>query len=285
MSDSIKSMSLAVPQSGSIESYMQSAYSIPMLTAQREHDLATRLFNEDNLQAAQELIMSHLRFVIHIAKGYAGYGLPQADLVQEGNVGLMKAVKRFNPEVGVRLVSFAVHWIKAEMHEFILRNWRIVKVATTKAQRKLFFNLRSAKKSLGWLSAAETQAIAADLGVDEAEVQRMEGRLSSRDIAFDLPTDADDEDAWQSPQAYLDDVSTDPARCIEAEDSARDGEDRLRSALSSLDERSRNIVTQRWLAEQKATLHELAAEYGVSAERIRQLEVNAMKKLKMTLVV
>lgn len=230
-------------------------------------------------------MLAHLRFVVHIARSYSGYGLAEGDLIQEGNVGLMKAVKRFDPNKGVRLVSFAVHWIKAEMHEFILRNWRIVKVATTKAQRKLFFNLRSAKKSLGWLNAEETKAIAADLGVDEAEVQRMEGRLSSRDIAFDLPTDADDEDAWQSPQAYLDDISTDPARCIEAEDSARDGENRLRSALSDLDERSRNIVTQRWLAEQKATLHELAAEYGVSAERIRQLEVNAMKKLKNTLVI
>ena len=268
-----------------LPAYVQAVSGIPILSVERERALAEKLYYEECVDSARELVLAHLRFVVHIARSYSGYGLAEADLIQEGNVGLMKAVKRFDPNKGVRLVSFAVHWIKAEMHEFILRNWRSVKVATTKAQRKLFFNLRSAKKSLGWLSAEETRAIAADLGVDEAEVQRMEGRLSSRDIAFDLPTDADDEDAWQSPQAYLDDISTDPARCIEAEDSARDGEDRLRSAIGSLDERSRNIVTQRWLAEQKATLHELAAEYGVSAERIRQLEVNAMKKLKNSLVI
>jgi RNA polymerase sigma-32 factor len=268
-----------------LPAYVQAVSGIPILSVDREQALAEKLYYDGCVDSARELVLAHLRFVVHIARSYSGYGLAEGDLIQEGNVGLMKAVKRFDPNKGVRLVSFAVHWIKAEMHEFILRNWRIVKVATTKAQRKLFFNLRSAKKSLGWLNAEETKAIAADLGVDEAEVQRMEGRLSSRDIAFDLPTDADDEDAWQSPQAYLDDISTDPARCIEAEDSARDGENRLRSALSNLDERSRNIVTQRWLAEQKATLHELAAEYGVSAERIRQLEVNAMKKLKNTLVI
>jgi RNA polymerase sigma-32 factor len=276
---------MSMTPGANLPAYVQAVSGIPILSAEREQALAEKLYYEECVDSARELVLAHLRFVVHIARSYSGYGLAEADLIQEGNVGLMKAVKRFDPNRGVRLVSFAVHWIKAEMHEFILRNWRIVKVATTKAQRKLFFNLRSAKKSLGWLSAEETQAIAADLGVDEAEVQRMEGRLSSRDVAFDLPTDADDEDAWQSPQAYLDDTSTDPALCIEAEDSARDGEDRLRCALSSLDERSRNIVTQRWLAEQKATLHELAAEYGVSAERIRQLEVNAMKKLKTTLVI
>ena len=195
----------------------------------------------------------------------------------------MKAVKRFDPSKGVRLVSFAVHWIKAEMHEFILRNWRIVKVATTKAQRKLFFNLRSAKKTLGWLSAEETKAIAADLGVDEAEVQRMEGRLASRDVAFDLPVDADDDESWSAPQHYLEDLSADPAMAVEAEDSQRDSEDRLHSAIAALDSRSRDILARRWLAEQKATLHELADEYEVSAERIRQLEANAMKKLKAAL--
>ena len=276
---------MSMTPGANLPAYVQAVSGIPILSVDREQALAEKLYYDGCVDSARELVLAHLRFVVHIARSYSGYGLAEGDLIQEGNVGLMKAVKRFDPNKGVRLVSFAVHWIKAEMHEFILRNWRIVKVATTKAQRKLFFNLRSAKKSLGWLNAEETKAIAADLGVDEAEVQRMEGRLSSRDIAFDLPTDADDEDAWQSPQAYLDDISTDTARCIEAEDSARDGENRLRSALSDLDERSRNIVTQRWLAEQKATLHELAAEYGVSAERIRQLEVNAMKKLKNTLVI
>jgi len=276
---------MSMTPGANLPAYVQAVSGIPILSVDREQALAEKLYYDGCVDSARELVLAHLRFVVHIARSYSGYGLAEGDLIQEGNVGLMKAVKRFDPNKGVRLVSFAVHWIKAEMHEFILRNWRIVKVATTKAQRKLFFNLRSAKKSLGWLNAEETKAIAADLCVDEAEVQRMEWRLSSRDIAFDLPTDADYEDAWQSPQAYLDDISTDPAQCIEAEDSARDGENRLHSALSDLDERSRNIVTQRWLAEQKATLHELAAEYGVSAERIRQLEVNAMKKLKNTLVI
>jgi RNA polymerase sigma-32 factor len=235
------------------------------------------------VESARELVMSHLRFVVHIARSYSGYGLAEGDLIQEGNVGLMKAVKRFDPTKGVRLVSFAVHWIKAEMHEFILRNWRIVKVATTKAQRKLFFNLRSAKKHLGWLTADETRAIASDLGVDEAEVQRMEGRLASRDVGFDAPVDADDDEAWQAPQQYLEDQSVDPARMVEEDDTTRDSEDRLHAALGDLDGRSRDILARRWLAEQKATLHELADEYGVSAERIRQLEANAMKKLRVAL--
>lgn len=274
---------MSMTPGANLPAYVQAVSGIPILSAEREKALAEKLYYEECVDSARELVLAHLRFVVHIARSYSGYGLSEADLIQEGNVGLMKAVKRFDPNKGVRLVSFAVHWIKAEMHEFILRNWRIVKVATTKAQRKLFFNLRSAKKSLGWLSPDETRAIAADLGVDEAEVQRMEGRLSSRDLAYDLPTDADDEDAWQAPQAYLDDVSADPALCVEAEDTARDGEDRLQSALAELDERSRNIVAQRWLAEQKSTLHDLAAEYGVSAERIRQLEANAMKKLKTAL--
>lgn len=274
---------MSMAPGANLAAYVQSVSGIPILSAEREKTLAEKLYYEDCVDSARELVLAHLRFVVHIARSYSGYGLSEADLIQEGNVGLMKAVKRFDPNKGVRLVSFAVHWIKAEMHEFILRNWRIVKVATTKAQRKLFFNLRSAKKSLGWLSPDETRAIAADLGVDEAEVQRMEGRLSSRDLAYDLPTDADDEDAWQAPQAYLDDASADPAQCVEAEDTARDGEGRLQSALAELDERSRNIVAQRWLAEKKATLHDLAAEYGVSAERIRQLEANAMKKLKTAL--
>ena len=267
-----------------LPAYVQAISSIPILSAERERELAEELYYNDNLAAARELVMSHLRFVVHIARSYSGYGLAEADLIQEGNVGLMKAVRRFNPEKGVRLVSFAVHWIKAEMHEFILRNWRIVKVATTKAQRKLFFNLRSAKKSLAWLSAEEAQAVAEDLGVDVAEVQRMEGRLSSRDVAFDAPArESDDDDAWQAPQYYLEDHSADPALEVEASDWQRSSEQQLHLALSDLDERSRDILAQRWLAEEKSTLHELAAQYSVSAERIRQLEQNAMKKLRATI--
>jgi len=266
-----------------LQAYVQSVSSIPILSVERERQLAEDLYFNDNLEAARELVMSHLRFVVHIARSYSGYGLAEADLIQEGNVGLMKAVKRFNPEKGVRLVSFAVHWIKAEMHEFILRNWRIVKVATTKAQRKLFFNLRSAKKSLSWLSAAEAQAVADDLGVDVREVQRMEGRLSSRDLAYDLPRDADDDDAWQAPQYYLEDHSADPAEAVESSDWQQNSEAQLHQALAALDERSRDILAQRWLAEEKSTLHELAAQYSVSAERIRQLEQNAMKKLRATI--
>jgi RNA polymerase sigma-32 factor len=263
-----------------LAAYVQAVSSIPLLTPEREKELAEDLYYNDNLEAARQLVMSHLRFVVHIARSYSGYGLAEADLIQEGNVGLMKAVKRFNPEKGVRLVSFAVHWIKAEMHEFILRNWRIVKVATTKAQRKLFFNLRGAKKSLAWLSAEEAQAVANDLGVDIAEVQRMEGRLSSRDVAFDSPLDQDDDDAWQAPQYYLEDQRSDPALAVESDDWQENSEEQLYVALADLDERSRDILAQRWLAEEKATLHELAAKYEVSAERIRQLEQNAMKKLR-----
>jgi len=254
-----------------------------MLSAEREQALAEKLFYEDCVDSARELVLAHLRFVVHIARSYSGYGLSEADLIQEGNVGLMKAVKRFDPTKGVRLVSFAVHWIKAEMHEYILRNWRIVKVATTKSQRKLFFNLRSAKKTLSWLTADETRAIASDLGVDEAEVRRMEGRLTSRDVAFDLPVDADDDEGAFAPQHYLEDLSSDPAMMVEAEDSDRDSDERLQRALTGLDERSRDIVSRRWLVENKATLHELAADYGVSAERIRQLETNAMKKLRASI--
>ena len=283
MSDKIKSMSLALPHSGSIESYMQSAYSIPMLTAEREHDLATRLFNEDNLQAAQELIMSHLRFVIHIAKGYAGYGLPQADLVQEGNVGLMKAVKRFNPEVGVRLVSFAVHWIKAEIHEYVLRNWRIVKVATTKAQRKLFFNLRKNKKRLGWFSNDEVSTVAKTLGVTEKDVLEMETRMSSQDQAFELSSDDDDSASSLgsfSPAQYLEDKESDLATLVEDKNWEDHSNKKLAFALTGLDDRSQDIIKTRWLNDQKRTLQELANQYGISAERVRQLEKNALTKLK-----
>ncbi|MEL7046765.1 MAG: RNA polymerase sigma factor RpoH [Pseudomonadota bacterium] len=267
-----------------LASYVQAVSAIPILSAEREHSLAERLFYEDDVQAARELVMSHLRFVVHIARSYGGYGLAEADLIQEGNVGLMKAVKRFDPTKGVRLVSFAVHWIKAEIHEFILRNWRIVKVATTKAQRKLFFNLRSAKKSLAWLTADEARAVADDLGVDVKEVQRMEGRLASRDMAFDAPSDADDEDAWQAPQHFLEDSTADPAQSVEDSEWQSDSQARLHGAIAELDERSRDILARRWLTDDKATLHELAAEYGVSAERIRQLEQAAMKKIRGQLV-
>ena len=263
-----------------LAAYVQAVASIPVLSVEREQELAWQLHCHEDVQAARELVMSHLRFVVHIARSYSGYGLAEADLIQEGNVGLMKAVKRFDPEKGVRLVSFAVHWIKAEIHEYILRNWRIVKVATTKAQRKLFFNLRSAKKSLAWLTAEEARAVADDLGVNVREVQRMEGRLSSRDLAFDAPTDGDDEDSWQAPQYHLEDRSGDPALAVESEDWRQQGEGRLHGALRELDERSRDIVARRWLADDKATLHELAGEYGISAERIRQLEQTAMKKLR-----
>src|SRR6056297_1081037 len=279
MSKRLQPVDQMVP-GANLAAYVQAVSSIPVLSAEREKALAEDLVFNDNLEAARELVMSHLRFVVHIARSYSGYGLAEADLIQEGNVGLMKAVKRFDPEKGVRLVSFAVHWIKAEIHEYILRNWRIVKVATTKAQRKLFFNLRSAKKSLAWLTAEEAQAVADDLGVNVQEVQRMEGRLSSRDLAFDAPADSDDEDGWQAPQYYLEDQGGDPAAAVESEDWRAQSEGRLQGALRNLDERSRDIVARRWLADEKATLHELAADYGISAERIRQLEQAAMKKLR-----
>lgn len=267
-----------------IDAYLNTISAFPVLTAEQEKVLADKFYQQQDLDAARELVLCHLRFVAHIARSYQGYGLSQADLIQEGNVGLMKAVKRFDPNVGVRLVSFAVHWIKAEMHEYILKNWRIVKVATTKAQRKLFFNLRSQKTGTHWLTHDETLAIAEDLGVDPAEVTRMESRLSSRDVAFDLPVDADEESAWQAPQHYLEDCSEDPAMVVEEADYVSFEESQLTQALSALDARSRDIVARRWLAEPKTTLHELAEEYGVSAERIRQLENNAMKKLRMGMV-
>lgn len=276
-------MQLMVPQSGSIEAYMQSAYSIPMLSAEREQELATKLFENDDLNAAQELIMSHLRFVIHIAKGYAGYGLPQADLIQEGNVGLMKAVKRFNPEVGVRLVSFAVHWIKAEIHEFVLRNWRIVKVATTKAQRKLFFNLRKNKKRLGWFSNEEVSTVAETLGVSTKDVMEMESRMSNQDQAFELSSDDDDAGtpgSGFSPAQYLEDKQSDLAEMVENENWDNQANAQLNNALIVLDDRSQDIIRTRWLADDKSTLQELADKYQISAERVRQLEKNALGKLK-----
>jgi len=272
--DSVLALSAPI---GSLDQYMSAAFAIPVLSAEEEFELATRLRDTDDLEAAQQLVISHLRFVVHIARGYTGYGLPIGDLIQEGNVGLMKAVKRFDPNVGVRLVSFAVHWVRAEIHEYVLKNWRLVKVATTKAQRKLFFNLRKAKKHLGWLSKDETEAIANDLGVSTREVTEMEKRLSGRDISFD-PAPAEDEE--YTPMAYLPSPGSNPAELAEQDDWQADSNARLTRALGELDERSRDIVARRWLGETKATLHELAAEYSVSAERIRQIEANAFRKIK-----
>lgn len=266
---------------GNLDHYIQAVSGVSVLTKEEEIELAKRLYSEDDLNAAQELILSHLRFVVHIARGYSGYGLPLGDLIQEGNVGLMKAVKRFDPNVGVRLVSFAVHWIRAEIHDYVLKNWRLVKVATTKAQRKLFFNLRKAKKNLGWLSKAETEVVAEDLGVSVEEVTRMEQRLAGRDLSYDASS-TDDEDF--APVSYLPSSNSDPAEMIERLDWQSNTHDRLAEAISELDARSHDIVTRRWLAEKKTTLHELASEYGISAERIRQIESNAINKLKGLMV-
>ncbi|GAB5497868.1 MAG: RNA polymerase sigma factor RpoH [Pseudohongiellaceae bacterium] len=263
-----------------LTAYISSVNSIAVLTPERELELAQQYYYDDNVDAARQLVMAHLRFVVHLAKTYSGYGLPQADLIQEGNVGLMKAVKRFNPEVGVRLVSFAVHWIKAEMHEYILRNWRIVKVATTKAQRKLFFNLRSSKKRLGWLNNEEAQAVANDLGVDAKVVRQMEGRMSAYDMAFDAEPEGDEDNAYKAPAYYLEDQSSNLAEQLEDAEWEEVTNNSLHLALSELDERSKDILRSRWLSDNKATLHELADKYGVSAERIRQLEKNAMNKIK-----
>ncbi|WP_257297072.1 RNA polymerase sigma factor RpoH [Endozoicomonas sp. YOMI1] len=279
MGTSLQPVDMLVP-GRNIDAYVASVSSIAVLSAEQEKTLAERLFFHNDLEAARQLVMSHLRFVVHIAKSYSGYGLPLADLIQEGNVGLMKAVKRFNPEVGVRLVSFAVHWVKAEIHEFILRNWRIVKVATTKAQRKLFFNLRSAKKRLSWLTNDEADAVARDLGVEAKVVREMESRMAGQDTAFDGYGDDDSDTAYQAPAYYLEDRNSDPSSLLEDADWSDSSISQLRNALAQLDERSRDILQKRWLAEEKATLHELADTYGVSAERIRQLEKNAMKKLK-----
>ena len=275
----------ALVPGANLEAYVHAVNSIPLLSVEQERDLAERLYYEQDLEAARQMVMAHLRFVVHIARSYAGYGLAQADLIQEGNVGLMKAVKRFNPEMGVRLVSFAVHWIKAEIHEFILRNWRIVKVATTKAQRKLFFNLRSQKKRLAWLNNDEVHRVAESLGVEPREVREMESRLSGQDMAFDPAAEADDDSAFQSPAHYLEDHRYDPAVQLEDADWSDNSTSNLHEALQGLDDRSRDILYQRWLAEEKATLHELADKYSVSAERIRQLEKNAMNKVKALITV
>jgi RNA polymerase sigma-32 factor len=282
MTTSLQPVYALVP-GANLEAYVHAVNSIALLTPEQERELGESLYYQQDLEAARQMVLAHLRFVVHIARSYSGYGLPQADLIQEGNVGLMKAVKRFNPEMGVRLVSFAVHWIKAEIHEFILRNWRIVKVATTKAQRKLFFNLRGQKKRLAWLNNDEVHAVAASLGVEPREVREMESRLSGHDMAFDPAADEDDESAYKSPAHYLEDHRYDPAVQLEACDWSDTAATNLHEALAGLDERSRDILQQRWLNEDKATLHELAAKYSVSAERIRQLEKNAMSKLKGSL--
>ncbi len=277
-------MPIALP-SGSLETYIQGVNRIPMVTAEEERELAVRYRDENDLEAARQLVLAHLRFVVKVARGYNGYGLPLGDLIQEGNIGLMKAVKRFDPTMGVRLVSFAVHWIRAEIHEFILKNWKIVKVATTKAQRKLFFNLRSAKKRLGWLNQEEIAEVAEDLGVRSEDVIEMEKRMSNIDASFDGPVGSDDDDKVFAPAAYLEDKRLDPEATLAEEQEDDLNQERLMYAIEALDERSRDIISKRWLAEDKATLHELASQYNVSAERIRQIETNAMKKLRTSFAV
>ena len=279
------SLSRPIPSAiDSVDHYMRAIKAYPLLSAEEEYDLATRLQRDNDLDAAKGLILSHLRLVASIARGYSGYGLPQADLIQEGNIGLMKAVKRFDPDVGVRLVTFAVHWIKAEIHEYVIKNWGIVKVATTKAQRKLFFNLRKSKQDIGWLSNDEAQAIAADLNVELSDVYEMEKRLGSPDMSFDMPMDESAEESYAAPANYLQQHGADPSVLLENADWEGHGQDLLAVALAELDERSLDILSSRWLADKKATLHELAERYNVSAERIRQLEQNAMKKLRAAVV-
>jgi RNA polymerase sigma-32 factor len=286
MSDSrnqLMPLSLSAP-GVNLGAYISTVNQIPILSAEQEKELAERYYYDQDLDAAKMLVMSHLRFVVHIARSYAGYGLPQGDLIQEGNLGLMKAVKRFDPNMGVRLVSFAVHWIKAEIHEYVIRNWRIVKIATTKAQRKLFFNLRSLKKSSKKLTLDEAQSIANDLNVTPEQVLEMEGRLTAYDAAFEAQGDDDDEGSTHvAPALYLEDNRYDPARLVEEEDYEEQSTSALHEAMEQLDDRSRNILQRRWLDDDKSTLHELAAEYNVSAERIRQLEKNAMEKIKVAM--
>jgi len=280
MSQALVTANIPVPSLvGSLDAYISAVHRIPVLSQEEEQALSRRYLEENDLSSAKKLVMSHLRFVVHVARGYSGYGLQLGDLIQEGNIGLMKAVKRFDPDQGVRLVSFAVHWIRAEMHEFILKNWRIVKVATTKAQRKLFFNLRKSKKRLGWMNAEEVRTVAKDLGVPEATVREMESRLSGRDVGFEAPTDAD-EDAKPAPAAFLVDDGADPYDTVSDADQSDNQLETLSAALEKLDDRSRDIIQRRWLNDDKATLQDLADEYGVSAERIRQVEANAMKKMR-----
>jgi len=279
MNESLQVANALVP-GGNLAAYIHAVSAFPVLSAERERELAERLHHHDDLDAARTLVLSHLRFVVHIARSYAGYGLPLADIIQEGNVGLMKAVKRFDPSKGVRLISFAVHWIKAEIHEYVLRNWRIVKVATTKAQRKLFFNLRSSKKRLGWLNNEEAAAVAGELGVAVSDVREMEQRLAASDAAFDLSVDDDEDTVALAPSQYLEDSGADPAVLVEEADWEERTQRRLNAAVAALDPRSRDILEQRWLHEGKVTLHDLAAKYEVSAERIRQLEQTAIRKIR-----
>ncbi len=269
---------------GTFDSYLNVVGQMPKLTLEQEYELAVLYRDKGDLEAARKLVMSNLRFVAHVARGYNGYGLPLPDIIQEGNIGLMKAVKRFDPEIGVRLVSFAVHWIRAEIHEYVIKNWRVVKIATTKAQRKLFFNLRKSKKGLGWLSKADAEAIAENLNVDLKVVYEMEKRIDGRDMAFDLPVDAASEETYNAPASYLMEDTSDPALLVEQSDWKGYKEKLLSEALAKLDERSLDILSSRWLSDKKVTLHELAARYNVSAERIRQLEKNAMKKIKSSVV-
>ena len=276
---SLQEMDIASP-GGNLKSYINSIHNIGILSSEEEKKLAEDLYYRNDLDAARKLVLAHLRFVVHIAKTYSGYGLSEADLIQEGNIGLMKAVRRFNPEVGVRLISFAVHWIKAEIHEYVLRNWKIVKIATTKAQRKLFFNLRSKKKDLGWLTEEEVKSISEDLGVKPSDVKEMEKRLSGLDMSFD-PLEGDaNEKANYAPANYLEDSTSNPSEIIEKEDDSSLNTAQLYEALKQLDDRSRDIIYDRWLSAEKLTLHELAEKYGISAERVRQIEQNAMKKVK-----
>jgi RNA polymerase sigma-32 factor len=267
---------------GDLQAYINSVHSIGILTSEEEKKLAEDLYYRNDLDAARKLVLAHLRFVIYIAKTYSGYGLPEADLIQEGNVGLMKAIRKFNPEMGVRLVSFAVHWVKAEIHEYVLKNWKIVKIATTKAQRKLFFNLRSKKKGLGWLTEEEVKAMAEDLGVKPSEVREMEKRLSGIDMPFDPLSDSDDDEASFAPSQYLEDSDADPSVIFEKDNLNENNSLQLYEAINQLDDRSRDILQDRWLADEKLTLHELAEKYHISAERVRQIEKNAMKKIKQS---
>jgi RNA polymerase sigma-32 factor len=284
MSKDLVPCHLLVPAgTGSLDSYIQEVNKIPVLSFEFEQELARRFRDDDEIEAARRMVLAHLRFVVHVAKGYTGYGLALGDLIQEGNIGLMKAVKRFDPDHGVRLVSFAVHWIRAEMHEFILRNWRIVKVATTKAQRKLFFNLRKSKKRLGWLNYEEVNAVAKDLGVKPEVVLEMESRLSGQDVGFDLPPNADDEKPYVAPVAYLQNISQNPEMEAESSDWTDHNNTLLYAGLDELDERSQDIIRSRWLQDDKMTLQELANRYGISAERIRQLEANALRKMRTSI--
>ena len=273
----------ALTPGGDLQAYINSVHSIGVLTPEEEKKLAEDLYYRNDLDAARKLVLAHLRFVIYIAKSYSGYGLSEADLIQEGNIGLMKAIRKFNPEMGVRLVSFAVHWVKAEIHEYVLKNWKIVKIATTKAQRKLFFNLRGKKKGLEWFTEEEIEQVAKDLGVKPSEVREMEKRLGGPDMSFDPLSESDDDEASFAPSQYLEDEDADPADIFEKESLTEESTSQLYEAINQLDDRSRDILQDRWLADEKLTLHDLAEKYEISAERVRQIEKNAMKKVKQSI--